>query len=223
MKKNVILLFSFFYSFSFGQKDLSGVYYGSSGGKIEIKGNEFYFIVPSYCVSVYSNDTLAKCTLKLVDFNLIELNSVPAYVIAHQGLKVEKFYDSTIKDSIKISFSIPYNWHNLEILVFTDTNKTFRLNYSSNNKELFLPRNTRTIDFSISPVMYTPHSPDGLYFGVLYYPSVEYTIENKYNHISIDIPSIDNAFFERYYIKGEYAKVSNDTIIWKGKIFIKQK
>ena len=225
MKKIVIfsLLFNLIYFFSFGQKNLMGTYFNESGSKIEVSGYEFNYIEPHGDTPIWYNDTLAKCTLKWVDDNFIELNSVPSYIIAQQGLKVVQSLDSTIRDSIKVDFSIPYQRNNLDISVFCNSVKTFNLNYSKNSRELILPNDTKTITFSISPGIYlTPHSVDGLYYGVLYYSSAEYVIEKRINYILIEIPAIDDTFFEKYYVKGDYAKVSKDSITWKGEVFVKK-
>lgn len=37
--------------------------------------------------------------------------------------------------------------------------------------------------------------------------------------IEISIPPLTNSFFEKYYVKGEYARIVCDTIIWKGRKF----
>lgn len=66
-------------------------------------------------------------TFMWVDANFIELNSTPPNVFGLKGLKVVQFSDSTINDSIKVSFLIPYQRGNLKINVHTNTFKTFDL------------------------------------------------------------------------------------------------
>jgi hypothetical protein len=229
MKTYILLcLFICFSLFTFGQKDLSGIYCNESGMCIKIENDKFYFIVEQGYSIFWSNDTLAEATFKWIDDNFIELNSIPPYILVKKDFKMIQSFDSTINDSVKLSFSIPYQIGDLDINVRTDSHKTFRLNYSeyNGNRELMLPHDTRTIHFTIYPQEYRPsHSFEGLYYGTLYYaPRVEnYLIEKNINHISIEIPAIDDSFFERYYIKGEYARISGDTITWKGEVFIKEK
>ncbi len=87
-----------------------------------------------------------------------------------------------------------------------------------------LPNNIETMTFYIVPDYVFPHSYDGLFYGIVGFdPFREIQIEKNVNHISIEIPAINDAFFERYYLKGDYAKVSNDTITWKGDVFVKEK
>lgn len=224
MKKIIILLFNLVSIYSFGQQDLSGVYFSESGTKIEINKNKFIYTEHYTHLPIWYNDTLAECTIKRIDANFIELNSTSPHQIVYQRLKVLQFSDSTVNDSIKVSFSIPYQRNNLEISVFTNTFKIFDLNYSQNRRELMLPKDVKVITFTVSPGQYfTPHGVDGTFFGILYYSSIEYTIEKGINHIEIKIPAIDDSFFEKYYVKGDYARVTNNSITWKGKVYKKSK
>ena len=69
-----------------------------------------------------------------------------------------------------------------------------------------------------------PHTSDGLFYGIVGFDLFqEYQMEKNINHISIEIPAMDDSFFEKYYVKGDYAKISKDTITWKGEVFIKKK
>lgn len=218
----MLLLFNFL--FSFGQNKISGEYYNEYGSKIEIKDDRFRYIKPHQSHPIWYNDTLVECIFKWIDDQFIELNSTPSYIIAQKGLKVVQSLDLSMKDSLKVSFSIPYQRADLNVSVITNTFKVFDLNYSKNNREIMLPSNTKTITFSISPGEYLPmHSVEGYFYGVLYYSSIEYPIEKNVNCIEIEIPAIDDSFFEKYYVKGDYAKVSKDSIVWKGDIFVKKK
>ena len=206
------------------KKDISGVYFSESGTKIEIIGNHLNYIIPQVHSPVWSNDTLAKCTFKWVDANFIELNSTPPNILALEELKVSQFSDSTVNDSLKVSFLIPYQRSNLKISIYTNMFKRFGFIYSKSNRELMLPNNVESIAFYIVPERMMSHTSDGLFYGVVGFGSYqEHKIEKNINHVSIEIPAIDDSFFERYYVKGDYAKISNDTITWKGEVFLKKK
>lgn len=208
----------------FAQKNISGSYLNTADMEIKIENNKFYFIINQNHHLMYDNDTLAECSIKWVGDQFIELNSQPPYALVQKGLKMMQTLDSTVKDSLKISFSIPYQSSDLNISVFVNALKTFNLKYSKDNKELMLPSDTKTIRFSISPEIYIPsHVGNGSYYGVLRYTSPEYVVDKNINSIDIDIPAINGSFFERYYLKGEYAKVLKDSIIWKGEVFVKKK
>lgn len=222
MKIRIILYLCLCFNlFAFGQKkDISGTYFSKNGSKIEIKGNQLTYIEPHTYTPIWYNDTLALCTFMWVDTNFIELNSTPVNIL---GLKVIQFSDSTINDSLKVSFFIPCQRQNLKITVHTNTFNTFELTYAKDNRELMLPHNIKSIAFYIVPEHIRPHSSDGQFYGIVGFDSFqEYQIEKNTNHISIEIPAINDSFFEKYYIKNDYAKVTNNTITWKGEVFIKK-
>jgi hypothetical protein len=159
---------------SFGQRDLSGTYCPDQSMLcIKIENNKFYFIVEQIYPAFWCNDTLANATFKWVDDNFI-VNSTPPYILAQKGFNIVQSFDSTIQDSIKVSFSIP-NFSecggDLDIRMSADY-RHFKLNYSEyyNNRELMLPNNTRIISFNIFPQDYTEsHSGGGLFYGTLYF------------------------------------------------------
>ena len=210
--------------YAFGQaKDISGTYFSESGTKLEITGNKLNYIVPQSHSPIWYNDTLANCIFKWVDANFIELNSTPPDILGHRGLKVVQSSDSTINDSIKVSFLIPYQRGELKITIYTNTNKTFDLIYPKSSRELMIPNNVESISFYIMPDHIIPHTSSCLFYGIVGFDSFhEYQIKKNINHISIEIPAIDDSFFEKYYVKGDYAKISKDTITWKGEVFMKK-
>lgn len=225
MKKifTLFLFLSLIPILSFGQKSISGIYYNQSGMCIKVEQDNLYFIIPQSHSPIFANDTLATCTYRWIDDQFVELNSPPPYVLGREGLKVVQSFDSAIKDSIKIAFAIPYKRWNLKIVIYTDTFKVFDLDYSESSKELMLPSNIKTISFEIVPENILRVN-DALSYGMVGFNSMqEYHIDQNVNHVEIEIPTIDDAFFEKYYVKGEYARVLKNTITWKGEIFKKEK
>ena len=227
--KGLLLLCVCFSFCLFGNKkdisnNISGTYYSPSGTRIEIKGNELFYIVPNVYTPVWHNDTLAKCLFKWIDANFIEINTTSPTIYGRNGIKVVQSFDPTIADSIKVSFIIPYQRSNLKIQLYTNAFKTIEFKYSKSRRELMIPNNVESISYYISPEQLIPHTSDGLFYGVVGFDSYqEYRIEKNINHISIEIPAIDDSFFEQYFIKGEYARIKKGAIIWKGEIFKKKK
>lgn len=167
MKPRRVSLFFVLISFCASGQDLSGTYYSEFGTKIEIRGNELTYIEPHFSTPVRSNDTLAKCTFEWVDANFIKINSTPPDNIALKGLNVTQHSDSTVIDSIKVSFSIPYQRCNLKIQIHADTFKTFDFVYSQGSRDVMLPNKVRSITFYIAPEHIIPHTADGLFYGVI--------------------------------------------------------
>jgi hypothetical protein len=228
MKKIIIflLLLCLAIHASFGQRrDISGIY-GRLGEYIKIEEDRFYLIIPQsqFGHILWFTDTLAIGTFEWVDDNLIEINSTPPHNIVRQkGLNVVQSWDSTVTDNIKVLFSIPYR-RSLEISVIADDFKAFELTYSKNNRDVMLPNNTEMITFSIVPKHVRSHTNDGLFYGIVEFNSFqEIQIRENVNHILIEIPAMNDSFFERYYIKGDYARISDDTIIWKGEVFRRER
>ncbi|MDR2407163.1 MAG: hypothetical protein LBE13_03500 [Bacteroidales bacterium] len=171
----------------------------------------------------YPGFILAECGINKIKDDFFELNSISPYNSMMESLKITKITDSIVTDSIKIVFYIP-NRNNLKISLFTNTLRRFDLDYSEKNKEIILPNDIKTFSFIISSKNIISHNVEGQFFGVKYIDSyIEYKINNNTNYIKIEIPAIDDHFFERYYIKREYARIVNDSIIFKGEVFTKVK
>lgn len=224
MKKRFLIIVSILYCLAIsGQDNLSGNYYNEAGVCLNIKQDSFKLIMPNAARNGYYSDIIAEGDLKYIDKSFVELNSISPFYIIGKNIEIKQFRDPTVvKDSLKLTFSFLYS-RPLNVYVFTDDFKTYELEYSKHRKDIMLPINTNTITFSVSPRNFIPNTPDGLHCGILAYSSVEYEIEKGINHIMITISAIDDSFFEKYYIKGEYAKISKDSITWKGDVFVKKK
>lgn len=224
MRVRLLLLLMSISLLAAGQrKDISGSYFSKFGEKIEITSSQLVYIIPQGHMPVWTNDTLAKCTFVWVDDNFIEISSVSPVALGREGLNVSQHQDPSLSDSIKVDFSLPNYTGALSITVYTNTFERFKLNYSETHKELALPSAVKSITFYIEPAHIRPHTSDCLFYGVVgFNPSQEYKIEEGNNRISIEVPAINDNFFEMYHVKGDYAKVSKDTIRWKGEIFFRR-
>ena len=90
------------------------------------------------------------------------------------------------------------------------------------DKKRSIFKDTKSISFYISPDFIKAHTTDGIFYGIVGLDSMqEYQIQKNINFIKIEIPDITNSFFETYYIRGDYARMTKDGIIWKGIIYRK--
>ena len=112
-----------------------------------------------------------------------------------------------------------------------------RIEYHAKNKieEIIYPtdsivwisKKTDYFSYFIKPADTLPkmHDPIGLFYGVREFPNFGSDINDNIrfftNAIDIEVP-LDDSYFERYYIEGEYVRVHNDTISWKGRSFVKK-
>ena len=201
-------------------KDISGTYYNESGFRIEIFGNEFNCIVTHPHARFWSIDTLAKCTFKWIDDSFIELNTPLPDIVGNEGLKVVQSADSSSSlDSIKLSFKIPYQ-RGLRISVCTNPGFGY---FFQSKSEFVIPKTVKSFSFTIFNEQIKPHTVNCLFYGAIdFNPLRKYQIEENTNHISIEIPALDDSFFERFFLEGDYARVSENTITWKGEVFHKK-
>jgi hypothetical protein len=209
--------------FTLSPQKISGIYTNEAGIQIKIEGNTFIYIIPQSHSPIYTNDTIAKCTFNIIDDQFIEINSIDDYSSILKSMRFIQNKIDKINDSILIKFIIPYNRTKLKIKVYDDYPKLYELEYSERKQAISISNKSKQIAFYIRPESLLDVDFDGQYFGRVSFTSLEYVIDKNVNYIEIEIPAIDNSFFEKYYIKGEYVRIVNDTIIWKGEVFTKVK
>lgn len=208
-------------------QDLSGEYVSAVGDKIVVDKGLFYYIYPMSFTSPYYTDTLAKCSINYISQDLVELNSVDhPFFDVFRDCKITQSYDSTLKDERVIRFQLPRYKRKLgleisvkleEEVTKTMFPKYYHFIYSDTINSIKLPQKGDKFEFIITqeggP---TPHTVGGTFYGLLYVCSPYYTISPSCNSITIEMPSLTDYFFERYYVKGEYARIKGSSIIWKG-------
>lgn len=231
---NIVMLIMFFViNFQvYGQsRILDGRYYEKNihFEYLTINGEQFNFI-RDWGRGIWREDTLAICNFKWVDKSLIEVNSIKdPSMEASKSMIIFQTKDSTINnDSIMVIFKIPTQ-EELVIHLSSDTSAfsfirdyKYKLEYNQSKKVLFINKNSVKISFSIRPKDVIPSTLDGYFYSILEFLQPDVKINDNINKIIIEIPAINDEFFERYYIKGEYARVINDKIIWRGVTYKKR-
>ena len=210
-----------------GQKDLSGNYYNELGMFIKIENNKFTYIIPQTHSPIFYSDTLAECTFERVDNNFIEINSVSPLLSLQNELHISQNFETSIDDSIKVVFMAPYYSGSLTISITTDFTfqNLYEFHYSKNNNSIMLPKTTTSFLYGFAPQSSSikTHDVEGAFYGIMCIePLLFCNVESGKNAISITIPALNNSFFEKYYVKGEYVRIRGNNIIWKGEEFIKE-
>ena len=232
MKRYIyICVFAHFSFFAFGQKDLSGTYLNESQSRaIIITNDSLRLIAPASLTQRTLEWTFTEATFKWVADNFIEINSTPPFVLAMEGLRVEELMNPTIDtDSLMFSFCFPNYEGQLDISVYDiGFIIDFDFKYSDKNKELVLNkpnfRFPQTLVISITNPTGGAGELSGLCRGFTHFTIVsDVRINENVNHILIEVPAVNDAFFALYYIRGEYAKISGNTITWKGEIFRRER
>lgn len=66
------------------------------------------------------------------------------------------------------------------------------------------------------PAEYTADNRHNQYYGLLYLDFPEIKMEG-HNYMKVNLPFMNELFFRKYYLYGEYMKIESDNIIsWRG-------
>ena len=203
-------------------------YKNELGYKIEIADSIFYYIENHGTYPYWYNDTLAMCSIKQINNEFIELNSLNPIEAIKPGYNIseESIFNNNI-DSIEICFQIPYDRGILNISIFLENTfpvKIYEFPFNQSNNRIRIPMTAKEFTYSIMPDEENAviHNSWGMNYGVLFISSGIILLGENTNRVNISIPSLTNSFFEKYYLKGDYARIIGDTIIWKGCTFVKQ-
>lgn len=203
-------------------------YKDECGFEIIIKDSLFYYIENHHpSCSIWHNDTLAKCTIKRINDEFMELNSPHPYQLLFSGYNILKQKVENVgKDSIEICFQMPYDRGPLNISISAKNSCPLELKYydwafSQSTPQITLPKAFESFSYYISPYQRNQviHEVMGINYGVLFIQDHDILIEEDVNYIQINISSLTNSFFEKYYVNKEYVRIIGDTIIWKGRTF----
>lgn len=212
---------------TYAQSEIEGTYEDEFGYKVVIKDSMFYYIEPQKHLALLYNDTLAVCSIRECGNEFIELNTTqsPSQRL-YQGFSVKTESSSDMNEHIDVYFSTLYTGK-LDISLFIfPSDSIVAFEYSQSNNKVKIPHDVESFYFKIGPKFndIPLHDFGGCYYGVLFVASRMITIKNsreKIDRIYINIPAFTNDFFEKYYVYGEYAKITSGEITWKGRTFKK--
>ena len=203
------------------QKEIvSGVYIEDGGYELHIKDMEVYLILNQGYSLAFESDTLAICTLKNLENGFIELNSLTSEELIQPTMEIRQEYDEFVRKK-RVVFKIPCQC-DLLIEANTDKNVPYFLDYPNQGSIIELPEQTNNFIYSVElERIQMPHDSGGLFYGIVRYVSDEIEFEEGKNIVIVSLPAMNCSFFERYNLRGDYARIIGDTIIWKGRTFIK--
>lgn len=188
---------------------------------IEIKDSNFFYI-EDRAEHRPIPDTLAICTWEWVDKNFIKIKSKSPQERALSTMEVTQAVDNSLQDSIEVVFQLPYN-NTLLVRILVDYFKSYEFVYTKRNNRIKLPLDTEEITFEIFPDTHIEQT-FGKFYGVVAFSNIFKVIyiEKGMNHVNINLPAIDDYFFERYYVVEEFILIKDDCIHWNGQTFKKQ-
>lgn len=83
-----------------------------------------------------------------------------------------------------------------------------------------LPNNVESITFYIVPEHMMPHTSDGLFYGIVGFDLFqEYQMEKNINHISIEIPAMDDSFLKNIMLKAITLKYRKAPLLERGSFY----
>ena len=219
MKYTVLLFLLCFSQMAYSQSTCQEECYTSDNmEKIIIKNDTLYLVVYQPHLILFWNDTIAVCKVERLAESLLRVSSFYTTDDMEKDVIVDFNYESNKSDSIQIKFDIPFDLYDLDIAVFGEGIKECK---RKSNNIFLISRKERFFNFCIAPKDYLPHSIEGSFYGLLYYMSSGIDLKEDTDSVYITIPFINNAFFQRYYIKEDYIYIEGDMLHWKGKVYNK--
>ena len=197
--------------------------------KVTITGDKFLFTIKeSNHFRFFITDTLAVCSISQVSDEFYLISSEKPETVVQNNMIVSQQLDNTINEGKRISFDIPVKHMSLKFHVSLGNDyfaESIDFDYNHRPCSIIIPDTTERIyfgfDTDFSNVMEHPH---GYTFqGILSVkPSISCIINPNMNDITISIPNLDDAFFQRYYVQQEYIRICHDTLSWRGVDFIRE-
>lgn len=212
------------------QNNLEGVYFNNenSACKVGITGNRFYYVES---LPKWTNDTLADFKWKKVNEQFIKvyISDICYDYNMKKNTRIRQMHDSSLGEKRVVFRFYMNNTKSLDVILYAtykdEESKRYDFIYSNDNREIVVTSPVSTFYFSISTPISNIQMHDSLggYYGSNYFSSLHYEIKSaKINLVEVHIP-FDYSYFEKYYTVGEFVRVHNDTLSWKGRTFVKSK
>lgn len=208
----------------------NGTYYNSSQlYKITIQDNEFIYSMNIGPNIIWDPDPIifAKCKMTHLSDSFYKIDNSPyPFDIWWDGINIEQKHNDSTGDSICVDFNFPKCSTPLDISIScTDHlshSKEFNISIT-NSGSILLPPNTESIYFVFYiPDKYIITSPSGYFNSYLYY-FYRFDVNKKCNKIDISTDVDLDSLFYQTEIRDNIIIMENDSIIWDGVVFCKQK
>ena len=205
-----------------------GSYYSEKGFVFTIEDSLAVLRFPEEHLPTRYTDTVAVCRITPENDSFIRIDSKSPYDTVSDCLQIEESVSKTCSpDSLYISFWFPVEYTSLRIdIVDYLTFDTVAVIEYPEKKSIVLPRSDNLI-FGIEPISVSGDlSIFNLYnvFGLLPAFPISYKAKSDSTNIFIiSVPCINEGFFEQIWIQGEYVKLVEDGLVWRGMVFHPQR
>ena len=212
---------------SFSQ-NIDGVYLNEVGDKrIMIKDNTFYYELLDFR-TLHNVGTIpcATCSIKKEKKGFFSINSIDDPMsIFIDNMAASAEHDSLDNSTLmELRVRLPSYHNRLNLEVITAFRHYFINDYYSNELiKISIEDVSNIIRKIYNPydfISYDLDFYDADFMGTIpYYITNEIPIEKKTRKITITFNNISDYSFARNYIRGEYFKVENNQILWRGDIY----
>lgn len=235
-----ILCIAFGYSYSHGEKMTSYVDEVMSRSIILKKDSVMilqlspvYFFDAPPEADIFKGDTIYSGKYKDCGCGFIEISPDLTYPFKDMRVSYSTGYEYS--DSVKIIFNIPMTDHEIDICINVNNgrSKTYIMEYTKSNDYIYIPKtnnpyilNTNT---SLSVGVYVKPNHNelelyGNYLGQLYYHCFEeINVPKDCAEINISIPGLNNNILNKLFTNGEFMKIENNKLLWRGKAYMQVK
>lgn len=227
----LLILMSIVFNKEQPQHKINGKYVNKFGHELVIKGDRL--ILNLHEGVLYGTDTIADCTITRISEEIFEINSEPfleRQQKVQSSLTIEQSYDPDLKDSIRIEVRVNNGTYIYAELKTSFVDREFMEFFNGHNpfmKQLHIKDGIGSVNLpgDIIKLVYIYFEPeripfdgfDPLFRGYAYQSVVLDTlINNGKNVIKISIPAMDEGFFAKYYVRGEYVRIKENSLIWRG-------
>ncbi len=188
-----------------------------------------YYLDSDPYLSLYMNDTLAVCKMAKVNDSFYEINSI--YPTPYSKLAKHITFDvgESVSDTINLTILTEASHTALDINIYygkgAETDKYTSLITKDGKGHVCLHNNGD--DVFLEDIWISPRFPRYELLERLYrcISSEFYLIRESFpkntKSIPIYLPEMTDHFFEMHYVHGEYFRVDDGYIIWRGKTFKK--
>lgn len=128
--------------------------------------------------------------------------------------------DNVKSDSVQLYIKLPQNSNDYIVGIQNGTG-LFRLKKYVKNISFTLPKNYRVDNFIIKPIIdpFNEHTSYGDYMSLAYIKFSDLKLILNDHNIELNIDSLDNNIFNRWWIDHEYIIIDHDKILWRDQIF----
>lgn len=199
----------------------TGSFYSETGFLITIEDSIAVIRFPENHLPTRYSDTVAVCRITPESESFIRIDSESPYKTVLDCIHIEEIVDETeSSDSLYVSFQLPVIYTQVQITIQGHNfSSKYVLEYPS-KRTIALPKQDN-YSFGVDPV----NASDILSgFNIYSVPALWpvfpiQRLTERFNSLLVVISCIDDCFFERAWIQGEYVKLTKDGLVWRGMTF----